>query len=109
GEGLDLDLEANPQMASSPEVGFRIAGWFWKTNNINRYADKGDIRAVTLKVNAGRATGEMPERAHFALRKEYYQRALKALENFEVVVPNGNGEPTIIKPVAEEKPLATGY
>jgi putative chitinase len=29
------------------------AGWFWKTNGLNRIADAGDVTAVTKRVNGG--------------------------------------------------------
>jgi putative chitinase len=29
------------------------AGWFWKTNGLNRVADAGDVTAVTKRVNGG--------------------------------------------------------
>jgi predicted chitinase len=110
GEALGLDLEGNPELASSPEVAFRTAGWYWYTNHINKYADKGDIRAVTLLINAGRSSGAMPARAHFPERQAYYEKALSALKNFtpeestEEFVDNN----PVILPDTQKKPLETG-
>ena len=116
GKALGLDLEGSPELASSPEVAFRTAGWFWDTNHINRFADKDNIRAVTLLVNAGRSTGAMPERAHFPVRQEYYERAKKVLESVDFDgeihdVQQSMNE--VIKPEPEtspeaEKPLVSG-
>ena len=30
-----------------------VAGWYWERNGINKYADKDDVKGVTLKVNGG--------------------------------------------------------
>lgn len=53
GKDLGLELEANPTLASSPEVGFRTAGWFWKRKALNTLADAGEFKAITKKINGG--------------------------------------------------------
>lgn len=40
GMALGLDLENHPEQAFTPEVGFRLAAWFWNKKNLNIYADK---------------------------------------------------------------------
>ncbi len=40
GQLLGLDLVNNPTQAATKEVGFRIAGQFWKLNGLNELADK---------------------------------------------------------------------
>jgi len=56
GRELGLDLENQPQLASKPENGFRIAALFWRRNGLNELADqlsmKGDQaeRAVLIKI-----------------------------------------------------------
>lgn len=40
GKALGLDLEAKPELAFTPEVGFRMAAWFWNMKNLNQYADQ---------------------------------------------------------------------
>lgn len=60
---LDLDLEANPQLAAKPENGFRIAACFWAVKGLNELADKlsmnGDaaerqvFMEITKKINGG--------------------------------------------------------
>lgn len=37
-ELLGVDLIANPDLAATPEVGFRTAGLFWRRNNLNQFA-----------------------------------------------------------------------
>jgi predicted chitinase len=53
GKFLGVDLEANPELAATTPYAFRIAGWYWKTRNLNELADVGDFREVTKKINGG--------------------------------------------------------
>src|SRR5690606_11129687 len=53
GRALGLDLEGNPQQASSPEVGFRVAAWYWNSRGLNQHADAGNFREVTRRINGG--------------------------------------------------------
>lgn len=53
GARLGLDLEGNPALAATPEVGLRIALEFWKVKGLNALADKDDIVAITRRVNGG--------------------------------------------------------
>lgn len=71
GQALGLDLEGNPPMAAQPDVGFRTAGWFWDTKDLNTLADAGDFREITHRINGG-YNGE-------AARERYYAAAKKAL------------------------------
>jgi putative chitinase len=72
GKDLGLDLEGHPEEAAKPETGFRVAGWFWKTHDLNALADKGDFRRITRVINGG----------YHGLksREEYYRRALDVLD-----------------------------
>src|SRR5436305_779712 len=53
GKALGLDLEGNPEKVATPEVGCRVAGWFWKTRGLNDLADRGDFKQITRRVNGG--------------------------------------------------------
>ena len=53
GEALGLDLLANPDLLLEPVPAARSAGWFWKTNNLSKFADEGDIKGMTKKINGG--------------------------------------------------------
>nr|WP_286202492.1 glycoside hydrolase family 19 protein [Comamonas sp. JC664] len=68
GRALGIDLEGNPQRAKDPDVAFRIAGWYWSSRNLNTYADAGNFREVTRRINGG-YNG-------LADREMYYRRAL---------------------------------
>ena len=52
-EGLGVDLVANPDLLLEPIYAARSAGWFWKTNNLSAFADAGDIKGMTKKINGG--------------------------------------------------------
>jgi putative chitinase len=71
GKALGLDLEGTPQRAADPDVGFRVAGWFWKANKLNPLADAGNFDAITRRINGG-YNGK-------ADRDAYHQRALRLL------------------------------
>ena len=53
GDYLGVDLVANPELLLTPEYAARSAGWFWKTNNLNKYADVSDIKGMTKVINGG--------------------------------------------------------
>ncbi len=53
GAALGLDLERNPRRASDADVGFRVAGWFWKSRGLNALADAGLFDTITKRINGG--------------------------------------------------------
>jgi predicted chitinase len=71
GGALGLPLEADPPLAARPDVGFRTAGWFWNSRDLNRFADSGDFREITRRINGGTRGLEARER--------YYAKAKEAL------------------------------
>lgn len=50
---FEMSLEAMPQYLSTFEGATRSACWFWDTNDLNRFADTGDIRGLTKAINGG--------------------------------------------------------
>lgn len=52
-ESIGMDLEMIPAYLCSFEGAVESACWFWKTNNLNQYADAGDILAMTKRINGG--------------------------------------------------------
>lgn len=70
GKALGLDLVNHPEIAATPEAGFRIAGWYWDNRKINDPADDGNYREVTRRINGGYT--------HYDRRVEIYERARKA-------------------------------
>ncbi len=71
GQALGIDLEGNPERAKDPDVAFRVAAWFWSSRNLNTYADAGNFREVTRRINGGYNGLES--------REAYYRRALAAV------------------------------
>ena len=59
GIDLDLDLLNNPKLLTQPEHGCRSAGWFWKRNNLNKWADTEDWDGVRDVVNRGHKTARI--------------------------------------------------
>jgi putative chitinase len=53
GAKLGLDLLDNPDQAADPAISLRIACEFWKSRNLNDFADQDDALAVTWLVNGG--------------------------------------------------------
>lgn len=53
GDALGLHLEEFPEIAASPEVGARIAGFFWRSRGCNELADADRFTAITRKINGG--------------------------------------------------------
>jgi putative chitinase len=53
GAGLGVDLVGNPDLLLEPMYAARSAGWFWRTNSLSTFADAGDIKGMTKKINGG--------------------------------------------------------
>lgn len=53
GKKLGLDLVDNPRLASTPEVSVRVALEYWKSKNLNAFADADDIMTITRRINGG--------------------------------------------------------
>jgi len=76
---MDVDAINNPDLVSSdPEIALMSAIWFWNNNGLNRYADRGDIRTMTRRINGG----------YIGLsdRIEHYESALKLLTTGEDII-----------------------
>jgi putative chitinase len=53
GDKLGIDLVANPDLASQPEISVKIAILYWSELGLNQWADKDDILAVSRGINGG--------------------------------------------------------
>ena len=71
GQLLGLDLVNNPTVAATKEVGFRIAGQYWKLNGLNELADAQNFKQITKRINGG--YNGLDDRI------KYYERAKKVL------------------------------
>jgi putative chitinase len=50
---LQITPEEASQYMQTFEGAAQSACWFWETNNLNQYADKGDIVTMTKRINGG--------------------------------------------------------
>jgi len=52
-ESIGMAVEEVPSLLETFEGAVKSACWFWKTNNLNQYADTGDILTMTKRINGG--------------------------------------------------------
>ena len=71
GLGLGVDLVGNPDLLLEPMYAARSAGWFWKSNSLSTFADKGDMEGMTKRINGGLIG--------IADRKARYEKVLAAI------------------------------
>lgn len=53
GKALGIDLVKQPELLQADMNAARSAGWFWKANNCNHFADAGDVVGLTRRINGG--------------------------------------------------------
>lgn len=52
--GREAEILSNPALVSEDQnLCVDVAGWYWTTRNLNKWADRDDLRAVTKRVNGG--------------------------------------------------------
>ena len=52
-DSLEMDVEDVPAYLATFEGAAQSACWFWESNNLNRFADTGDIKGLTKAINGG--------------------------------------------------------
>jgi putative chitinase len=53
-DARQVDVVQTPDLvATDPILATDVAGWYWKSRDLNRYADNDDIRAITKRINGG--------------------------------------------------------
>ena len=67
-----IDFISNPSLLVQPSYAIISACWFWKKNNLNRFADKKDIVGLTKAINGGDKG--------LSHRKELFEKACKSLQ-----------------------------
>ena len=65
---LDITPEEASEYMETFEGAAQSACWFWETNNLNQWADRGDIVTLTKRINGGTIGLED--------RQKHYQHAL---------------------------------
>lgn len=53
GVALAVDLIAQPEWLEMPEGACRSAGWFWKSRDLNQFADSDAFGTLTRRINGG--------------------------------------------------------
>lgn len=57
-EGTGIDYVNNPDWLLNEPDAMIAALWFWKVNNLNKYADQDNLDAVSDLINIGRITSK---------------------------------------------------
>lgn len=86
GKALGQDFEDDPTMAAEFPWAAETAAVYWRDKNINRYADRNDIKAVTRAINGG-LNG-------LADRQQYFNKALAVLKDAPKAAPTAPPQTT---------------
>jgi putative chitinase len=70
-DSIETDIEDIPEYLATFEGAVQSACWFWESNNLNKWADAGDILTLTKKINGGTLG--------LADRQKHYEHALHVL------------------------------
>jgi putative chitinase len=68
---LDIPVEEATEYLETFDGAVQSACWFWDTNNLNKWADEGDMVTLTKRINGG--TNGLEDRI------KHYKHALKVL------------------------------
>ena len=71
-ESIETPVEEIPEFLATFEGAIQSACWFWETNNLNQYADNGDILTMTKRINGGTLGLED--------RQNYFHHAIQILQ-----------------------------
>jgi len=52
-ESIETPVEELPEFLATFEGAIQSACWFWETNNLNQWADSGDMLTLTKRINGG--------------------------------------------------------
>ena len=70
-DSIETPVEDVPEFLATFEGAVQSACWFWEANNLNQFADKGDILTMTKRINGGTLGLED--------RKKHYEHAKHVL------------------------------
>lgn len=76
---FDIPLEDVGDWLRSPAGACLSAGWFWKTNRCNEYADAGDFDAISDAINIGRQTATEGDAIGYPDRLVMFKKAQAVL------------------------------
>jgi len=52
-DSLQMSIDDVPEFLTTFEGAVQSACWFWENNNLNQYADAGNIKELSIKINGG--------------------------------------------------------
>ena len=52
-DSIETPVEEIPEFLATFEGAVQSACWFWESNNLNQFADRGDILTMTKRINGG--------------------------------------------------------
>ena len=68
-DSIDTPVDQIPEFLGTFEGAVQSACWFWESNNLNQYADQGDILSLTKHINGGTlGLEERTQHTHNALQ-----------------------------------------
>ena len=70
-DSIETNIEDIPAFLATFEGAVQSACWFWENNNLNQWADAGDIVTLTKRINGGTLG--------LADRQKHYEHALHVL------------------------------
>jgi putative chitinase len=70
-ESIHMAVEEVPALLETYDGAVKSACWFWHTNNINQWADVGDILTMTKRINGG-VIGLEDRQKHYAHALEVF-------------------------------------
>lgn len=71
-ESIETPVEDIPEFLGTFEGAIQSGCWFWESNNLNQFADNGDILTMTKRINGGTLGLED--------RKKHYEHAMHVLQ-----------------------------
>jgi len=96
GKKLGYDLENNPTLAATPEISVLTALEYWKSRNLNKWADEDNVERITRLINGG-LNG-------FEDRKKYLARCKQVIpKNISFVPPPPPPVDPLIPPIVVAK------
>ena len=75
-----MSLDQVPDYLGTFSGAVHSACWFWQENNLNLWADRGDVDGISDLINLGRKTDTQGDAHGFADRKFQYERILRIFD-----------------------------
>jgi putative chitinase len=74
-----MTIEQLLEYIQTPVGATNVAGWYWMTNHLNDWCDKGDFLAVSSIINTGRPNRPATRINGYDVRLAYWKRATAVL------------------------------